>query len=196
MNKKLVMIAIALVIFAIVVAPVAAAPQPAAPQNPNAGTSSIWVAINDLFAKVAALTLKVNSIPAGAQGPKGDTGATGATGATGPAGKDGAQGPAGTGATVHFGDKAIFDFTSQTAATDGFVYATAYAPKEVFLRGSVDNEIVCIDSQENANLMVGASCTFPVKAGQSWTWYVLCQGVTDLTKCDSHSSVSWMPLVT
>jgi hypothetical protein len=119
MNKKLLTIAIALVILAMVVAPVAALkPEPtvtAAVQNPNAGTSSIWVAINDLYAKVAALTLKVNSIPAGAQGPKGDTGATGATGATGPAGA--------TGATVHLGKYVFYqDNTEYTATTDGFVY--------------------------------------------------------------------------
>jgi hypothetical protein len=97
---------------------------------------------------------------------------------------------------VHFGDKAIFDFTPQTAATDGFVYATVYASTEVFLMGIVNGEVVCIDSHENPDLMVGASCTFPVKAGQSWAWNVLCHGGTDLAKCDHLSSVSWMPLVT
>ena len=91
MNEKLLSIAIALIILATVIAPVVAIkPEPtvtAAVQNPNAGTASIWVAINDLIAKVAALQTQINSIPAG---PKGDTGATG------PMGPSGSTGPAGT----------------------------------------------------------------------------------------------------
>jgi len=188
MNKKLLYIGITLLIVGMMIAPVSAiVTMPTTFKD--IFFKGIWTAIMDLQKQIT----NIKTTP----GPTGPTGPTGAQGPMGPAGKDGAQGPAGTGATVHFGDKAKFGFESHTAATDGFVYATAYADKEVFLRGFVNDETVCIDSQENAgNVIVGASCTFPVKAGQSWSWFVLCQGVTDLTKCDSQSSVSWMPLVT
>jgi len=120
MNKKLLTIAIVLVILVAGIPFASAAPQPAAPQNPNPSTASVWTAINDLIAKVAALTTKVNSIPAGqacwdldkngqcnpaedinhdltcdvkdCQGPKGDTGATGPTGAIGATGPTGPSG--------------------------------------------------------------------------------------------------------
>ena len=63
MNKKVLTIAIAVVVIIVGASFVSAAK---GPQNPYLGgdLSSVWVSINDLYAKVAALTEQVDSVPA------------------------------------------------------------------------------------------------------------------------------------
>lgn len=100
----------------------------AAPQNPNAGASSTWVAINDLYAKVAELSAQIAAIPAGPMGPPGPQGPQGPPG---PNGADGAQGPPGPtgptgadGATAHLEREKITLESSpyfEHAPTDGFI---------------------------------------------------------------------------
>jgi hypothetical protein len=86
MNKKLLTIAIALVIFVIVASPVSAIPtkSPLPTANP---WNIVWGLFQDLQKQITNIQLM--------PGPQGPAGATGATGAQGPVGTDGA--------TVHFG---------------------------------------------------------------------------------------------
>ena len=86
MNKKLLTIAIALVILAMVVAPVAAKLPAKSPLPPNNPFNIIWTLLLDLQSQIKNI-----------QTTPGPTGPTGAQGPMGPAGKDGAQGPAGSG---------------------------------------------------------------------------------------------------
>jgi hypothetical protein len=89
MNKKLIIIAIALVIFVIVASPVPALPtkSPLPSANP---WNSVWGLFQDLQKQIDALKTQIAAIPAG---PKGDTGLKGDTGPIGPTGP---PGPAGT----------------------------------------------------------------------------------------------------
>jgi hypothetical protein len=89
MNRKLLTIAIALVILAIVVAPVAATMPPKCPLPPAKPYDSIWTLMQDLQKQITTLTTKVNTIQL-TPGPRGPTGPKGDTGVAGP------QGPAGT----------------------------------------------------------------------------------------------------
>jgi hypothetical protein len=92
MNKKLLTIAIAMVILAIIIAPAAATLPSTSPLPAGKPYESIWTLLLDLQKQITTLTTKVNTIQLtpGPQGPQGPTGPKGDTGAQGP------QGPAGT----------------------------------------------------------------------------------------------------
>jgi peptidoglycan hydrolase CwlO-like protein len=62
MNKKLLTIAIALIIFAIVVAPVAAKMPAKNPWSSNNPCNGVWTFLQDLQNQIATLTTKVNTI--------------------------------------------------------------------------------------------------------------------------------------
>jgi hypothetical protein len=89
MNRKLLIIAVALMIFAIVVAPVAAVLPTESPLPKGTGWNTVWGLLQDLQNQINDLTTAINNMPEGPQGPQGEIGPQG------PAGSDGAQGPQG-----------------------------------------------------------------------------------------------------
>ena len=90
MNKKLLTIAIALVILAMVVAPVAAQLPAKSPLPSGKPFENIWTLLQDLQNQIKNIQLTPG--PQGIQGPAGPAGATGATGSQGPAGPAGQDG--------------------------------------------------------------------------------------------------------
>jgi hypothetical protein len=211
MNRKLLTIAIALMIFAIIVAPAAATlpkPSPLPGVNP---WNKAWDLFMDLQNQINALKNKVDHIQLipGPQGPKGATGATGpmgpagAKGDTGATGATGTQGPAG--ATVHYGEWQEIhpDWEDQqysaTADTDGtltafctniggwgYLHATT-SPSDNPLIEIVATASAPINPSSSNNAAT-PSITLPVRKGDDWQVY---WG----TSCNNNIVIHWLPLV-
>jgi hypothetical protein len=98
MNKKLLTIAIGLVIFAIVVTPVAATLPATSPLPEGKPYEFIWNFLQDLQNQIKNIQLTPG--PQGPQGPPGPTGPTGATGSTGSQGIQGEKGDNGDPGTI------------------------------------------------------------------------------------------------
>jgi hypothetical protein len=171
MNKKLLTIAIALVILAMVVAPVAAQLPAKSPLPSGKPYELIWTFLQDL-------QNQIKGIPAG---PQGIQGPPGPAGAQGPAGKDGAAG-----ATAHFGtwtdlpvSQSDGEYTA-TAATDGFVTCTCGGYFTNTYVTGFDSSTPIVSSAASGTLPPGgATITMPVYKGENfkieWSSPNICQ---------------------
>jgi hypothetical protein len=168
MKKKLLAIAIMLVIFGMVITPVAALPikSPLPPSNP---WNIVWGLFQNLQNQITALLAKdtdlqnqINNIP----GP------------------------------VHFGEWVQYEWMNEyTASTDGFVVANCYvessASDYVAVVAVTPDETTSIDIHMNHGDY--QSFTMPVKAGDKWMAYRHGSSADiQFTQC----IIYWLPLST
>jgi hypothetical protein len=178
MDKKLLTIAIALIILAIVVAPVAAVLPATNPLPKGTGWNTVWELLQDLQNQITNIQL----IP-GPQGP------------TGPPGSDGV--------TVHFGEWQEIEvdetdgayYSGDPAETDGFVRFMCTANKEIYIYGFTGNyptniDVIAYDKSpaygSGPQAIAPTSIVFPVQQGKKW-------GV-DWDTCNLKLDIAWMPV--
>jgi hypothetical protein len=211
MNKKLLTIAIAMVIVAIIIAPVGATLPAKCPLPSGQPYNKIWDLIQDLQGQITALSQKVNKIQLtpGPKGPKGDTGPKGPAGAQGPIGPTGPAGAQGSaGATVHFGDPQLIPYSTagqivgNTALTDGFVTCVVRSDstnQEVSVWGEWIINPYPLGDQQYVQVVFDtsppysptgysrASIMMPVRKGQIWR-------ISSTTQDADLFTIYWWPL--